>query len=100
DSPTLTVPTNFEVQGNINAQGKFTPSTSLNRIYLVDGANPQTITLNSGASVVPNLTVNNSSSGIVLGSGVSVNSTLTMTSGNINTGGNTLSLGTSTTDFG
>ncbi len=100
DGPTLTVPTNFEVQGNINAQGTFTPSSDPNRIYLVDGVNPQTITLNSGASVIPNLTVNNSSSGIVLGSTVSVSSTLAMTSGNINTGGNSLILGTSTIQTG
>ncbi len=100
DNPSLTTPTNFEVQGNFNqSTGSFTPSANVNRIYLLDGSSPQTLTLSASSTAIPNLNVNNSS-GITLSSNVSIISTLSMAAGNINTGSNNFVLGVSTTQLG
>jgi PKD repeat protein len=93
----------FEVQGNFTCAGTFicntaTGASSLatfnNRCYLLDGSSPQTLYLGSNVATFGQLSVNNAS-GITLLSSLSVLTVLKMGNGNINTNGNTLSLGTS-----
>jgi hypothetical protein len=89
------------VTGSINqtSTGKIDATTSLSEIVLA-GTSAQTIT--SGAFVsdlVDKLTINNSS-GVTLGGAITVNTTLTMTSGLLTLGTNHLTLGSSATISG
>ena len=86
----------------------FIPNTTLNgalptfgnRLYALTGTSPQTLMLNNSDPIFSNLSINNSGGGIVMTSNVSVLSTLYMVNGNITTGSNTLSLGTSISGWG
>jgi PKD repeat protein len=98
-------PIGFETQGNLSCAGTFYSNISsvfANRVYVLDGSTPQTLLLTTTLNLpLSNLSVNNvSGSGITLESNVAIISTLWMNSGNINTNGNTLSLGTSLANTG
>lgn len=66
---------------------------SANATFTFNGSAAQTIT-SSSETIFNKLTINNSSVGVDLASGITVTGTLTMTSGNIITGANILTLGT------
>lgn len=91
DGATLSVPTNFELKGNLDIQDatKFTPSTNANRTWVFNGSAPQS--LNLAGKTYTNLTINNASGVTLTGSGtVAPAGTLTLTSGEVATGANTL----------
>jgi hypothetical protein len=66
---------------------------SANATFIFNGTSTQIIT-SSSIDFFSNLTVNKSNGLVSLASNISISKTLNMTSGNINTGGNVLALGT------
>ncbi len=98
---TLTLDGNLTIDGgtldlnsqNINIGGNWTNSATISNIATVtfNGSSDQSVTTNSTDFV--NVTVNKSAGTLNLNEDVIVTGTLTMTSGNIQTSGNTLSLG-------
>ncbi|MDG1735527.1 MAG: GEVED domain-containing protein, partial [Crocinitomicaceae bacterium] len=79
------------ISGNVNNAGSISPSTSTIEF---NGTSDQTIA-GGGSTVFNNLTVNKSSSALVMNSPVTVSGALTMTEGNINNGSNILTIGES-----
>ena len=92
DSGSIAVPASWIINGDINVQGTFTPSTNAFKTYVLNGSTNQNVQMTGG--VFSNLSVNNAA-GITLLSNVTVSRTLSLGNGNINTGANTLALGAS-----
>jgi len=88
---------NWFITGDINAAGRFGPLGSGTRNYIMAGSSAQNITL-AQVSVMNALTINNAN-GVTLGSNL-ITPSLTLTSGNIDAGANTLFVGTSPTTLG
>lgn len=91
---------NFIITGNVdisNNPTKFALNASANRVYVLGGTSSQTV--NFGGVTIPNLTVNNAA-GAVLANDCTVGSALTLTSGNLDTNGKNLTLGTSAASVG
>ncbi len=89
---TLTLST--AIGGDIVVGGNWTRASTFNsnsRQVEFNGTSDQTITVSAGETF-DYLRVNKSSGSLILANGVTVNNTLTFTSGNISTGSNTLSL--------
>ena len=76
------------VKGNWTNAGTFTAGRS---VAILNGSSAQTLT---GATSFKNLTINNAS-GITLNNNATVDSILTLTSGNVTTGANSMVIGTS-----
>ena len=81
---------NFTLEGNWNNTGTFTPGTNS---VIFFGTNDQTITNASGESFY-GLSLNKSLGSLVLANNVEVTTSLSMSEGIVETGGNTLTLGT------
>ncbi len=90
-----TGPWSFNIAGNWSNSGTFTPGNSTVTFH---GSSAQTIG-GSGATTFNNLTINNPS-GVTLNNNATVTGTLTLASGDLNTGSNTLTLGSAATVTG
>ena len=87
---------NMTVGGNWTNSSTFTPGTGT---VTFNGTGTQTITKATG-EIFNNVTVNKVSGTVSLANNINVNSTLTMTAGNIDCAANTLTLGVSTASTG
>lgn len=87
---------NISLGNSWTDNGAFTPGTGT---LTLNGTGTQTITKAAGETF-NNLTINKASGTVSLANNVIVNTTLTMTAGNIDCGANTLTLGTSTVSTG
>ena len=87
---------NMNVGGNWTNNGSFTAGTGT---VTFNGANPQTI---GGSAITSfnNLTLNTTGSGVSLGQNQTVNRLLTLTNGDVDLGGYTLTLATTTAGNG
>ena len=86
----------ISISGNINNAGSISASTSTIEF---NGSSDQAIS-GAGSTVFNNLTVNKSSSALIMNSPLTVSGTLTMTEGNINNGSNILTIGESSASPG
>jgi hypothetical protein len=86
--------------GTITGAGSLTGSAASN-LSIAGTGNLGTVNFTSGAEILNNLSINRTSSGLIsIGTILNVNNALTLTSGNINMGSNTLTLGTDITNTG
>jgi hypothetical protein len=89
---------NLEVAGNWNNQGTFVEGTGT---VIFNGTGAQSVTTTTaGGETFYNLEINNTGSGITFNQNALATRSLTMSRGNIFTGANVLSLGTSTANLG
>ena len=86
----------ISISGNINNAGSISASTSTIEF---NGSSDQAIS-GAGSTVFNNLTVNKSSSALIMNSPLTVSGTLTMNKGNINNGSNILTIGESSASPG
>ncbi|GAI17180.1 unnamed protein product, partial [marine sediment metagenome] len=87
---------NISIRGNWINAGVFEEQTAL---VTFDGNASQTIT-NALGETFYNLTINKSAGNLILNDNITISDTLTMTTGNVNTGANIITLGTSTANPG
>lgn len=91
----------LSVNGTISGSGTLSPSSSSSLSIGGSSGSVGTLNFTSGKSTISNFTMNRSSSGTVaLGTGMTVNSALTMTNGTLTLGSNDLNLGSSSTSSG
>lgn len=86
----------LNVAGNFEVSDGTCISTSTGSKVVLNGNSPQAMNVNSTKFTVNNLTINNSS-GVTLNQNITINGTLDLTSGKLNTGSNTLTIGASGT---
>ncbi len=87
----------FNLGGNwTHTTGTFTPNS---RAVVLNGTSTQTIT-KSGGETFDYVTINKSSNNVALASAITINQTLTFTSGKLDLGANNLTFGTSASTSG